>query len=106
MRTRPLCRGLEVSEISFGCGGTGGLLIRGTLDEATSVVKAALNAGITFFDTSPLYGAGKSETTLGRVLNDLGATPIVSTKVSLAGDELDDLEQAVRRSIERSKQRL
>jgi aryl-alcohol dehydrogenase-like predicted oxidoreductase len=95
-----------VSEIGFGCGGTAGLLIRGTLDEATSVVKAALDAGITFFDTSPLYGAGKSETNLGRVLKDLGATPIVSTKVSLDGNELDDIERAVRSSIERSKQRL
>src|SRR5260370_38449124 len=104
MRTRPLCRGLEVSEIGFGCGGTAGLLIRGTLDEATSVVKAALDAGITFFDTSPLYGAGKSETNLGRVLKDLGATPKVRTQVSLDVNEVDENDRAGPSSIERSKQ--
>lgn len=98
--------GLEISEISFGCGGTAGLMVRGTHREQCEVVQAALDAGINAFDTSPTYGGGESETNLGRVLRTLGADPLVSTKIDFGEDDLDDAERSIERSIRRSQERL
>ncbi|MDR0898982.1 MAG: aldo/keto reductase [Lactobacillaceae bacterium] len=39
-------------------------------DEAIQVVNAALEAGINFFDTADIYGAGKSSTVFGQALKD------------------------------------
>ena len=70
--------GLEVSEIGFGCGNVGGLMIRGSEQEQIEAVSRALELGINYFDTAPLYGNGQSETNLGKVLTELMPTgPIV-----------------------------
>lgn len=107
MRRRVLGRTeIEVSEISFGCGGTAGLMIRGEFDEQCAVVGRALENGVDFFDTSPLYGGGHSETNLGRVLQHLGAAPTVSTKIDFSPDDAADLKGAAERSVTRSLERL
>ena len=65
MRTRKLGP-LEVTVVGLGCNNFGG-----RIDEAATraVVDAALDAGVTFFDTADIYGnAGGSEALLGRVL--------------------------------------
>lgn len=51
--------------------------------EAIATVTAALNAGITYFDTAPHYGFGLAERRLGAALagHERGAQAIVSTKV-------------------------
>lgn len=41
-------------------------------DEAASVVRAALDGGVTFFDSADVYAAGKSSEVFGRALKDLG----------------------------------
>lgn len=41
-------------------------------DEAKQIVQTALDAGITFFDSADVYGAGKSSTVFGQALKDLG----------------------------------
>lgn len=61
MRFRVLGRtGISVSEIGFGCGSTGGLLVRGEradqLAVVEGVVEAALEGGINYFDTAAAYG--------------------------------------------------
>src|SRR5882724_7395604 len=90
MRNRRLGRSnFEVSRISFGCGGTAGLMVRGTHQEQCDVISEAISHGINVFDTSPTYGGGHSETNLGKVLKTLGATPIVSTKVDFAVGDLE-----------------
>ena len=101
----PLQR-LRVSEIGFGCGNTGGLMVRGSHEEQVQAVRRALDLGITHFDTAPSYGDGLSETNLGRVLAGLRQPLTVATKVSLRGDDLKDIRGAVRRSLEASLQRL
>lgn len=107
MRRRRLGRtGLDVSQISFGCGGTAGLLVRGERREQCEVVALALEQGVNVFDTSPTYGQGQSETNLGLVLEELGATPIVSTKIDFAPSDADDFEGAILRSVQRSQDRL
>ena len=107
MRKHRLGRtGLEVSEISYGCGGTAGLMVRGSHEEQCEVVAKALDYGINMFDTSPTYGAGRSETNLGKVLAELGSSPIVSTKIDLSVDDLEDVDAAIQRSVQRSQDRL
>jgi aryl-alcohol dehydrogenase-like predicted oxidoreductase len=107
MRNRRLGRtGFEVSEISFGCGGTAGLMVRGSHEEQCAVIGQALDAGVNVFDTSPTYGQGRSETNLGVVLRALGVTPIVSTKIDFAPSDFDDFAGAIARSVQRSQERL
>lgn len=107
MHTNSLGRsGIPVSEISFGCGGTAGLMVSGSHAEQCAVVEAALKAGVGVFDTSPTYGGGHSETNLGKVLRTLGASPIVGTKIDFGEGDLDDLTASIDRSIERSRNRL
>jgi aryl-alcohol dehydrogenase-like predicted oxidoreductase len=109
MEQRPLGKtGLTVSALGYGAGNVGGLMIRGTHEQQVEAVKRALDAGITYFDTAPLYGNGLSEQHLGAVLTELNAWSQVrvGTKVRLTGDDLRDPAAAVKRSITESLQRL
>jgi aryl-alcohol dehydrogenase-like predicted oxidoreductase len=96
--------GLRVSALGFGCGSVGGLMVRGDPAEQRRAVARALAAGITYFDTAPLYGGGRSEENLGRVLSELGAWErvLVGTKVRLAPEDRADPATAIRRSLEQS----
>ena len=98
--------GLEVSDLAFGGGVTGGILINP--DEATryKALHRAVAAGINWIDTAPAYGNGASEETIGRHLDSLSPRPYVSTKVRLAVEDLDDIPGAIERSLEESLQRL
>lgn len=91
MRYRTLGRtGLQVSEVAFGTGDTGGVLIGGELSEQNRVVGHALDCGITLFDTSPDYGKGTAEVNLGRVLRHRNARDaLVMTKVEIMPEHLD-----------------
>ena len=107
MKYRMLGRtGLKVSELGFGCGSVGGLLVRGEYPEMRRAVARALELGITYFDTASLYGDGQSEVNLGAVLREIGADPIVGTKVRLKPPDLDRLEAAIAESVEASLRRL
>jgi D-threo-aldose 1-dehydrogenase len=80
---KPLGRtGLMVSELGFG-GAPLGDLYRLLDDEAAiAAVVAAVEAGITLVDTSPLYGHGLSEHRIGAALRRVGREKVVlSTKV-------------------------
>ncbi len=76
--------GIEVSEIGFGTWGLGGNSY-GTVDDNVSkaALRFAFDAGITFYDTSDLYGNGHSEEVLGDALRDVRDKIIISTKVGL-----------------------
>ena len=107
MQYRQLGRtGLKVSELGFGCGSIGGLLVRGEYPEMRRAVARALELGITYFDTATLYGDGQSEVNLGAVLRELRADPIVGTKVRLKPPDLGRIEEAVAASVEGSLRRL
>ena len=98
--------GIRVSEIGFGCGSVGGLMVRGSHDEQVKAVSRALELGIDYFDTAPSYGDGQSETNLGRVLEELSPEVTVATKVRLGVEDLDDIQGAVECSLEASLKRL
>lgn len=107
MNYRPLGRtGLQVSELGFGCGAVGGLLVRGDYPDMVRAVARAIEAGITYFDTARMYGNGQSEHNLGRVLEELKANVVVGTKVQLAASELDSIGPAITASLEGSLRRL
>ncbi|MFT4149834.1 MAG: aldo/keto reductase [Paracoccaceae bacterium] len=73
--------GLSISAVGLGCNN-----FNWTIDEAQSkrVVDAALDAGITFFDTANIYGrSGGSEEFLGRALGPRRAEAVVATKFGM-----------------------
>jgi D-threo-aldose 1-dehydrogenase len=98
--------GLAISELAFGGGVTGGILIKA--DEATryNALRHAVAAGINWIDTAPVYGNGASEETIGRHLEALLPQPQVSTKVRLEAGDMDDIAGAIERSLEQSLRRL
>jgi len=101
MKYRVLGRtGIRVSEIGFGCGNVGGLMVRGSHEEQVEAVTRALELGIDYFDTAPSYGDGKSETSLGRVLEELSPDVTVATKVRIGVEDLNDILGAVEDSLE------
>ncbi|GAA4472339.1 aldo/keto reductase [Enteractinococcus fodinae] len=78
--------GLVVSAIGFGCNNLGRPnSATEDRDEAVRVVKAAVDAGITFFDTADTYGKtpGLSEQYLGQALRSVREQVIIGTKFGL-----------------------
>jgi len=99
--------GLEVSEVGLGGAGLGHAWGETADDECVRAVRRALDLGVSFFDTSPVYGAGRSEENLGTGLAGNRHRVIVATKARLKSDEeLADMAAAIRRSVEASLMRL
>jgi aryl-alcohol dehydrogenase-like predicted oxidoreductase len=97
---------LSISEIGFGCGGNAGLMVRGESREQVRVIERALALGITYFDNAPDYGNGKAEQNLGSALKELGARPVINSKVEIRAADLGDIAGHVVRSAEQSLMRL
>src|SRR3954453_22004331 len=83
MQTRSI-GALDASVVGLGCNNFGG-----RIDEAAThrVVAAALDAGITLFDTADIYGGTLSEEYLGRALGSRRDEAIVATKFGGPIDE-------------------
>src|SRR3954469_13453768 len=83
MRTRTLGKtGHEVSEIGFGAWQIGADWGDVDEDEALATLHAAADAGVTFFDTADVYGDGRSERLVGRLLRERAGEPLtVATKM-------------------------
>lgn len=97
---------LRVSEIGFGCGGSAGLMVRGSPEEQRGVVARAVELGINYFDNAPDYGNGVAEENLGRVLKELKIRPVSTSKVEVRHTDLGDIAGHVVRSTEESLKRL
>ncbi len=108
MRYRRLGNGpLEVSELSFGTW----LTVAGGIarDQAMRSIQAALDHGITLFDTANQYGAGEAERVLGEALRPYARDRyLIATKLYFpVGDEPDrglsaaQIEKQLNRSLER-----
>ncbi|RKT78698.1 aryl-alcohol dehydrogenase-like predicted oxidoreductase [Terracoccus luteus] len=72
--------GLTVSAVGLGCNNFGRRLDQ---DATTAVVRAALDAGITLFDTADIYGMGASEEQLGVALGAERENVVVATKFGM-----------------------
>ena len=105
MKTRRI-GSLTVSVVGLGCNNFGM-----TIDEHKSalVVHAALDAGITFFDTADLYGGTDSERFLGKALGKRRGEAIVATKFGIAANDAfkgGARPDYVKRAVDASLQRL
>lgn len=98
--------GIQVSEVIFGAGAVGGILVH--KDDATKreAVRRALAGGINWFDTAAQYGNGKSEESLGWLLPESGAKPYLSTKFGLDVQNLGDIPAQIEASLRASLARL
>ena len=98
MELRNLGRsGLRVSAIGLGCNNFGGRI---GLEASRAVVHAALDAGITLFDTADAYGdRGGSETALGEILGPRRKDIVLASKFALPMDDAETLKGASRRYI-------
>jgi L-galactose dehydrogenase/L-glyceraldehyde 3-phosphate reductase len=108
MKFRRLGRtGLPVSEVGFGGAGIGHVWGPTTDSECIAAVRRAVDLGINFFDTSPMYGGGRSEENLGHGLAGLRERVYIATKVRLRTEtDLADMSAAVQASVEQSLRRL
>ncbi len=104
--------GIKVSEIGFGTWGLGGNSY-GLVDDRVSqeALRLALDLGITFYDTSDLYGNGHSEEILGRVFGDCRGEVVIASKVGTlphTGFEMpqDFSAQHIRAGVDTSLRRL
>jgi aryl-alcohol dehydrogenase-like predicted oxidoreductase len=88
MRSRRLGKtGGEVSEIGFGAWAIGGSW--GETDDAMSMdaMRAAVDAGVTFFDTADVYGDGHSERLIAALLRERSEPLVVATKFGRRGPQ-------------------
>ena len=88
--------GIEASAIGMGCWAIGGVFYRGDTPvgwgevddrESDAAISAAIEHGITLFDTANIYGAGHSERVLGNALAGRREKVIIATKFWTMFDE-------------------
>ena len=81
-------QGLEVSKLGFGCMGLTGSYNSPVEDDAgVAVITHAFNRGVTFFDTSDVYGPHANEILLGKALKQLPREQVqVATKFGIQRD--------------------
>ena len=105
MNYRTLGRtGLQISEVSLG-----GAYLMGNdperfVESTCQVVQRAVELGINYIDTAPLYG--KSESLLGAALAETQGKFYIATKVGYDPTDFDYRRDSVLHSLERSLQRL
>ena len=98
--------GCDVSEIGFGAWAIGGSWGETDDRESLAAMHAAVDAGVTFFDTADVYGDGRSEQLVGRLLRERDERLFVATKfgrrvpLDLASYTYENLRSWLERSRE------
>ena len=80
MQKRTLGQGLQVSAMGLGCMGMSDFYGGRDDNEAIATIRRALDAGVTFFDTADMYGAGRNEELVGRAVRERRSDVIIATK--------------------------
>jgi len=112
MKHRQLGRsGLEVSAIGFGCMGLSyGYGPATDTADAVRLIRAAFDAGVTFFDTAECYGPFINERVVGEALAPLRDRVVIATKFGFKdGDSTDGMDsrpERIRLVAEESLKRL
>src|SRR5262245_44492111 len=94
--------GLHISTIGLGSWAIGGWMW-GTQDDAasTDAIRAAVDHGVNWIDTAPIYGGGHSETIVGRAITSLPASsrPMIFTKFGVGADTSTNRRAAGRADV-------
>jgi aryl-alcohol dehydrogenase-like predicted oxidoreductase len=105
--------GLEVSAIGFGAMGMSQSYgPPGPREESISVLRAAVERGVTFFDTAEVYGGGHNEELVGEALAPYKGRVVIATKFGFKdpaagpGAGLDSSPKRIRQVVETSLKRL
>jgi aryl-alcohol dehydrogenase-like predicted oxidoreductase len=109
--------GLQISPIGLGTWAIGGdwSFGWGPQEDAQSIaaIRQAVERGINWIDTAPVYGLGHAEKVVARALKELGPArrPLVFTKCSLIWDENRNVghslkAESIRKEVEESLKRL
>ena len=103
--------GLEVSALGLGCMGLSFAYGPATdTQEAIKLLRAAVEKGVTFFDTAEAYGPFKNEELLGEALAPYRDQVVIATKFGFAngkpGDGVDSRPEHIREVAEASLKRL
>jgi aryl-alcohol dehydrogenase-like predicted oxidoreductase len=115
MQRRNLGRsGLEVSALGLGCMGLSfGLGPATDRQDAIALIRAAVERGVTFFDTAQVYGPFTNEEVVGEALAPFRDRVVIATKFGFNFDEngkqlpgLNSRPDSIRRTVEGSLQRL
>ena len=115
MKTRKLgTSGLEVSAIGLGCMGLNhGFGPATDRADAVALIRAAVERGVTFFDTAQAYGPFTNEEVVGEALAPQRAAVVIATKFGFDFDRngkqtgrLDSRPATIRRTTEDSLRRL
>ena len=102
MQYRTIAQGrLKVSTVCLGCWALVGDATWGPQeeDQAIATIRAAVDAGVTFFDTAAGYGAGYSEQLLGRALGADRGRVVIGSKVSRSHLAEGELQRACEQSL-------
>jgi len=96
--------GLRASRVGLGCNNFGGRI---DLDATRAVVGAALDVGVTFFDTAEIYGSGgDSERFLGEALDGRRDQVVLATKFGWGQESGDASADCIHKAIDGSLERL
>ena len=104
--------GLEVSALGLGCMGMSfGYGPAGDRQEMVSLIRAAVERGVTFFDTAEVYGPFTNEELVGEALAPFRGKVVIATKFGVRHDASGHLVQdsrpeSIRQSVEGSLKRL
>jgi aryl-alcohol dehydrogenase-like predicted oxidoreductase len=103
--------GLEVSALGLGCMGLSfGYGPATDRKSAVHLIRAAVDLGVTFFDTAEAYGPGNNEEVLGEALAPYRGKVIIATKFGFRngkpGEGFDSRPERIRAVAEESLKRL
>ena len=115
MQTRQLGRsGLHVSPLGLGCMGISfGYAAKLDASEGVALIRAAVERGVTFFDTAEVYGPYENEEVVGSALRPVRDQVVIATKfgfdidpVSRESRGVSSRPEHIRRAVEGSLRRL
>jgi len=110
MQKRMLGNNLEVSAIGLGCMGMSSSFPPfPDKQEMVTLIRAAVDRGVTFFDTAQVYGPFTNEELVGEALEPVRDQVVIATKFGFdleAGAGVDSRPETIKHSVEESLKRL